>query len=144
MTLQFREARVWPLKIALIGTWWQPPLYRTLAGLQHLHTYTEESSLAELWYTHESVALTCFKDAQVKKYGVWGKQTHTHTPYPTCRFMTVTENPALCLSHKHDSLRLMKASHDTLSYESAQWRKDAMPIRNMRHYFFCKLPNKNH
>ncbi len=63
--------------------------------------------------------------------------------HPTSSFMPVTENSAMWSSYKHDSLRLMKASHDTLGYESTQWRKDATPVRKLRHYFSCKFTKKN-
>lgn len=142
MTLQFWEAWVWPLKIALIGTWWQP-LSLQNPGRPSIFTHTnrrKQHYQGKLYYIYECFVLTCFKYAWVKiRLSVRQEDTHTCAPSPTPSFMPVTENAAMWSSYKHDSPRLMKASHDTPSYESTQWRKDATPIRNLTHYFSCQI-----
>lgn len=99
---------------------------------QATHTHTHEQPRnAKLSY--ESMTLTCFKYVQLTKVA------SAHTPLPIHLFMPVIENAAMWSSRKQDSLRLMKVSHDTLRYESTQWRKDTTPLRNLKHYFSGKL-----
>lgn len=205
MTLQFWEARVWPLKIALIGTWWQPLSLQNLgrpAALTHTDAHGEASSPENIktyctqeqrqskanteQYQGEKALIRHYANTLVmngrgsfvlrycgsgRSDGVTtrGGRNSAHTSLEnfrstatgynnecvvkcvfsfilkslsTCAFVLVTENAAMWSSHKHDSSRLMKASHDTLSYESTQWRKDTTPIRNPRHRFSWTIKEK--
>lgn len=80
-TLQFWEAGVWPLKIAMIGTWWQPPSLQN-PGRTSAHTRTQKNQPCNTkLYVHESIVLTCFKMQKKQIYLTNVRPPGTQTPF---------------------------------------------------------------
>lgn len=103
MALLFGDARVWPLKIVMIGTWWQPLLCRNAVGLQNLLTYAEHCSQALIHkLIHSNV---CFKYA------------HIISISPSCGFMQVTES-----SHVAVPQTWQPEINESLTWPTVLWK----------------------
>lgn len=116
---------VWSLKIARIATWWQPPLCRTLAGLQHFNTNMDQSSFAKV------------NLQRLHQYPMFG-----------INWIHIGYIEMMCARRANrgfvpaNSPRWMKASHDThVTKVHNGGRPPCQSVTLVRHYYFRHPPS---